>query len=78
MLEGERNPWSDLSGSVQLQPKEDMAAPKGYRWSQDNWHLDTTGPWIDDVLGIGKSKESPWYTNWMVHLSILHRVSCIA
>ena len=57
MLEGERNPWSDLSGSIQLQPKEDMAAPKGYRWSQDNWQLDTTGPWIDDVLGIGKSRE---------------------
>ncbi|CDS05954.1 hypothetical protein LRAMOSA08482 [Lichtheimia ramosa] len=67
MLEGERSPWSDLSGSVQLQPKEDMTAPKGYRWSQDNWQLDTTGPWIDDVLGIEflvSPEEGGWvYTN---------------
>ncbi|KAG2214779.1 hypothetical protein INT45_005029 [Circinella minor] len=29
-----------------------MTAPKGYRWTQDNWKLDTAGPWIDDTLKI--------------------------
>lgn len=57
MLENERSPWSDLSGTVQLPPKEDMPAPKGYRWIQDNWRLDTTGPWVDDSVGVGKSKK---------------------
>ncbi|KAG2211443.1 hypothetical protein INT45_006068, partial [Circinella minor] len=41
LLDNERNAWSDLSGSIQLTPKEDMTAPKGYRWTQDNWKLDT-------------------------------------
>ncbi|KAI9258151.1 integral peroxisomal membrane peroxin-domain-containing protein [Phascolomyces articulosus] len=70
LLDNERNAWSDLSGSVQLPPKEDMAAPKGYRWTQDNWKLDTAGPWIDDTLGIEflvSPEEGGWvYTdnNW--------------
>ncbi|KAI8140449.1 integral peroxisomal membrane peroxin-domain-containing protein [Fennellomyces sp. T-0311] len=70
LLDSERSAWSDLSGSVQLPPKEDMTAPKGYRWTQDNWKLDSAGPWIDDVLGIEflvTPEEGGWvYTdnNW--------------
>jgi hypothetical protein len=43
-----------MSGTVELAPKEELAAPEGYHWIQDNWTLDQTGPWIDDALGLGK------------------------
>jgi hypothetical protein len=53
MLPHERGIWSDMSGTVELAPKEELAAPEGYHWIQDNWTLDQTGPWIDDTLGLG-------------------------
>jgi hypothetical protein len=55
MLPHERGIWSDMSGAVELAPKEELAAPKGYHWIEDNWILDQTGPWIDEALGLGKS-----------------------
>ncbi|KAI8885244.1 hypothetical protein K501DRAFT_246386 [Backusella circina FSU 941] len=52
MLPGERGIWSDYSGMTELSQKEELSAPKGYRWTEDNWKLDEKGPWIDDHLGI--------------------------
>jgi hypothetical protein len=40
---------------VELQPKEELSAPEGYHWIEDNWTLDETGPWVDDVLGLGNN-----------------------
>jgi hypothetical protein len=54
MLPGERGIWSDYSGLAELSQKEELSAPKGFRWAEDNWRLDEKGPWIDDQLGIGK------------------------
>lgn len=54
MLPDERALWSNFSGSIELAPKEELPAPKGYHWIEDNWSLDKTGPWIDDHLGLGK------------------------
>lgn len=35
-----------------------MPSPKHYTWADDDqWHLDTTGPWADDALEIGKKKK---------------------
>jgi hypothetical protein len=31
-----------------------MPPPLGYRWSDKEWQLDESGPWMDSVLGIGK------------------------
>ncbi|KAG0174449.1 peroxisome- protein [Apophysomyces sp. BC1015] len=72
MFADERGAWSNMSGSINLPPKEDLPAPNGYRWIEDNWKLDNTGPWVDDVLGIVKAyvvtpDEGGWiYTdnNW--------------
>lgn len=50
----ERGLWSNYSGTVELAPKEELPAPKGYHWVEDNWSLDQTGPWMDDALGLGK------------------------
>ncbi|KAI8391591.1 integral peroxisomal membrane peroxin-domain-containing protein [Radiomyces spectabilis] len=58
LLRDERGPWSDMSGRLALSCKEEFAAPEGYQWKEDNWELDTTGPWIDDSLGIGKNNET--------------------
>ncbi|KAF7723525.1 hypothetical protein EC973_001900 [Apophysomyces ossiformis] len=61
---GERAAWSDMLGIARLRPKEIIPPPKGYRWTEDSWRLDTTGPWVDDILGI---EEDGWlYTdnNW--------------
>lgn len=55
MLSDERGLWSDITGDVDYSPKEELPAPKGYHWIEDNWTLDTTGPWMDDTLGLGKS-----------------------
>lgn len=30
-----------------------MPSPTHYTWQEDEWHLDTTGPWVDDALEIG-------------------------
>lgn len=54
MLPNERGIWSDMSGTVELAPKEELPAPEGYHWVEDNWSLDQSGPWIDEILGIGK------------------------
>ena len=70
-MDNERNAWSDLSGSVQLSPKEDMTAPKGYRWTQDNWKLDTAGPWIDDTLGIGKCRTISFFFSFIIVITII-------
>ncbi|GAA5813456.1 hypothetical protein MFLAVUS_006934 [Mucor flavus] len=52
MLPDERGLWSDFSGAIELAPKEELPAPKGYHWMEDNWSLDKTGPWTDDTLGL--------------------------
>lgn len=52
MLPDERGLWSNFSGSVELAPKEELPAPKGYHWIEDNWSLDKSGPWVDDALGV--------------------------
>ncbi|RCH91616.1 hypothetical protein CU098_002952 [Rhizopus stolonifer] len=52
MLPDERGLWSDMSGEIDYVPKEELPAPEGYQWIQDNWTLDETGPWMDDMLGI--------------------------
>lgn len=31
-----------------------MPPPLGYRWSDKEWQLDESGPWMDSVLGIGR------------------------
>lgn len=49
----ERGLWSDYSGTIEYGPKEELPAPKGYHWLEDNWKLDETGPWIDEQLGLG-------------------------
>lgn len=51
----DERPWSNFWGSTVLPAKEETAAPTGYQWTQDDWQLDTTGPWVDDSLGIGKN-----------------------
>lgn len=53
MLRSERTSWSNLTGSEPLPPKNDIPPPAHYVW-KDEWHLDTNGPWIDEVLDIGK------------------------
>ncbi|CAO3639489.1 unnamed protein product [Mucor hiemalis] len=52
MLPEERGLWSNFSGSIELAPKEELPAPAGYHWIEDNWSLDKNGPWMDDNLGI--------------------------
>ncbi|EPB91412.1 hypothetical protein HMPREF1544_01734 [Mucor circinelloides 1006PhL] len=52
MLPHERGIWSDMSGTIELAPKEELPAPDGYHWIEDNWSLDQNGPWIDEILGI--------------------------
>lgn len=51
-LPNERGLWTNMSGTVELPPKEELSAPEGYQWIEDNWTLDETGPWMDDVLGL--------------------------
>ncbi|CEI90467.1 hypothetical protein RMCBS344292_04792 [Rhizopus microsporus] len=51
-LPDERGLWSDYSGTIEYGPKEELPAPKGYHWIEDNWKLDETGPWIDEQLGL--------------------------
>ncbi|KAI8971100.1 integral peroxisomal membrane peroxin-domain-containing protein [Pilobolus umbonatus] len=52
MLPNERGLWSNSSGSSEYPTKEEFPAPEGYYWAEDNWRIDTTGPWIDDTLCI--------------------------
>lgn len=54
MIEGERSPWSNFTGTVYMPIITEIPAPKNYQWKETSeWELDKTGPWIDDYLGIG-------------------------
>ncbi|KAI8340351.1 integral peroxisomal membrane peroxin-domain-containing protein [Choanephora cucurbitarum] len=50
LLPGERSLWSDRSGKLNYPAKEEFSAPKGYAWREDDWILDESGPWMDDIL----------------------------
>ncbi|KAI7893918.1 integral peroxisomal membrane peroxin-domain-containing protein [Mucor mucedo] len=53
MVEGERSPWSNYTGTVYMPIITEIPAPKGYQWKETSeWELDKTGPWVDDYLGI--------------------------
>ncbi|KAI8575716.1 hypothetical protein K450DRAFT_260479 [Umbelopsis ramanniana AG] len=54
LLRAERKPWTNITGAEPLVPKEDMPPPIGFRWTDKEWHLDESGPWMDSVLGIGE------------------------
>ncbi|KAI9256897.1 integral peroxisomal membrane peroxin-domain-containing protein [Sporodiniella umbellata] len=45
-------PWSKLSGFRSWATKSQVKPPPGCRWSQDDWKIDYSGPWIDDELNI--------------------------
>lgn len=55
-MRSERSAWSNITGLEPLPSKEEMPSPAHYAWADDDpeWHLDTTGPWTDDALEIGK------------------------
>lgn len=54
MLRSERTSWSNITGLEPVPPKDDIPPPAHYMWiKEDGWYLDTTGPWIDDILDIG-------------------------
>lgn len=69
LLRSERSGWSNLTGSEPLPTKEDMPPPPGYEWAEDKWHLDVTGPWTDEHLGIAVS----WKTKVMKRVSETYR-----
>ncbi|KAG2229219.1 hypothetical protein INT48_001887 [Thamnidium elegans] len=53
LLRSERSGWSNITGLEPLPSKEEMPSPTHYVWADDDqWHLDTTGPWADDALEI--------------------------
>ncbi|KAI9281197.1 hypothetical protein BY458DRAFT_499870 [Sporodiniella umbellata] len=53
MLRTERASWSNITGLEPVPFKEDIPSPTSYMWiKEEEWALDTTGPWIDDRLGI--------------------------
>lgn len=53
MLQGERTPWSDFTGTIDMPIITEVEAPKGYEWKETSeWKLDTSGPWMNDSLGI--------------------------
>lgn len=54
MLRMERGPWSDISGTIPLPTKYEYKPPAGYKWEDDDWRLDKTGPWKQNFLGVGK------------------------
>ncbi|KAI8643411.1 hypothetical protein BD408DRAFT_414868 [Parasitella parasitica] len=65
LLRSERSAWSNITGLEPLPSKEEMPSPALYTWADDDtdWHLDTTGPWTDDVLEI-ECDENGWvYTD---------------
>ncbi|KAI7906154.1 Peroxin/Dysferlin domain-containing protein [Cokeromyces recurvatus] len=67
-LSSERGLWTDMSGTIELTHKEELPAPKGYHWIEDNWTLDTTGPWIDETLEIGKKKKKKGEFNDIIYV----------
>ncbi|KAI8645671.1 integral peroxisomal membrane peroxin-domain-containing protein [Parasitella parasitica] len=73
MVEDERSPWSDFTGSVYMPIITEIPAPKGYQWKETSeWTLDTVGPWIDTYLEIEiavKPDEDGWIysdDNWRI------------
>lgn len=57
-----------------------MPPPIGYRWSDKEWKLDESGPWMDSILGIGKQHsmselENADLLNWQ-SISHFSRDSC--
>lgn len=52
LLRSERSGWSNITGQEPLPPKEEIPSPNQYTWADDDWKLDTTGPWADDALEI--------------------------
>ncbi|KAI9486924.1 MAG: hypothetical protein EXX96DRAFT_475890 [Benjaminiella poitrasii] len=73
LLRSERSAWSNLSGSEPLPSKDEMPPPMNYSWEDTDWHLDKTGPWIDEALGIigNLSKERIFfYVNCMHYADV--------
>ncbi|CAO3596194.1 unnamed protein product [Absidia cylindrospora] len=52
LLRSERTPWSNITGTEPLPSKENMPPPSHYQWVDDDWQLDMTGPWSDEILGL--------------------------
>ncbi|KAI8089000.1 integral peroxisomal membrane peroxin-domain-containing protein [Halteromyces radiatus] len=52
LLRSERTPWSNITGTEPLPSKENMPPPSHYQWADDDWQLDMTGPWSDEILGL--------------------------
>ncbi|KAI8332856.1 integral peroxisomal membrane peroxin-domain-containing protein, partial [Chlamydoabsidia padenii] len=52
LLRSERTPWSNITGTEPLPSKDDMPPPSHYQWTDDDWQLDMSGPWTDDILGL--------------------------
>lgn len=87
MLRTERGPWSDISGTIPLPTKYEHKPPEGYKWEDDDWKLDKTGPWKQNFLGVGEFRSelvlTEWYrsdqlaneTSFSVHLFIDDRYS---
>ncbi|CAO3677942.1 unnamed protein product [Rhizopus stolonifer] len=46
------SPWSKLSGFHSWSTKSQVKPPHGYRWLQEEWQVDRTGPWVDDELNV--------------------------
>ncbi|CAM0142138.1 ARS-binding factor 1 [Umbelopsis sp. WA50703] len=64
MLRTERGPWSDISGTIPLPSKYEHKPPAGYKWVDDDWKLDKTGPWKQNFLGVVEPDEGGWvYSN---------------
>ncbi|KAI8366520.1 integral peroxisomal membrane peroxin-domain-containing protein [Blakeslea trispora] len=62
--EEQRGIWSDLSGTRSHPAKELYQAPKGYVWVEEDWILDQTGPWVDDLLCL-EHIVSPEQEGWV-------------
>lgn len=70
-IEGERLPWSDFTGKVNLPTTAKVTAPEGYRWIEaSEWKLDMSGPWVDDYLGIGTLLICDSYNSFYLFFSI--------
>lgn len=38
-----------------------MPPPSHYQWADEDWQLDMTGPWADEILGLGKKHDQKRY-----------------
>ncbi|KAI8384830.1 uncharacterized protein BYT42DRAFT_592880 [Radiomyces spectabilis] len=54
LLRSERKSWSNITGTEPFPNKDEMPPPPSYEWADDGWKVDTTGPWADDLLDMGK------------------------